>query len=158
MRIPSRSAVPALLLMVALGCAPAAPAPFTDADAEANRALSQGFAKAMTTKDRAGVAEMYSENAFLLPPNSPAIHGRPAIAAFLQGFPPMTELTLTTDSLVGYGAEAWATGRYHLTLGIDGAPVDSGTFLDVREKQKDGSWVYVADMFHSSIPPATAAH
>ncbi len=156
MRVASRSVVPAFLLAAVLGCAPA-PATFTAADAEANHALSQNFAKAMITKDRAGTAAMYAENAFLLPPNSPAIRGRTAIDGFLHGFPPMTELTLTTDSLVGNGTTAWATGRYHLTLGIEGAPVDSGTFLDVREKQADGSWVYVADMFHSSIP-APAAH
>lgn len=61
-------------------------------------------------------------------------------------------LALVADTVVGAGDLAYVSGRYHLTLTRKGAPVDSGKFLDIRERQKDGSWLYVADMFNSSVP------
>ena len=58
--------------------------------------------------------------------------------------------------MVGAGDLVYTYGRYTMTLGLAGSPVDSGKYLDIRRKQKDGSWKYEADMFNTSVPlPAT---
>jgi ketosteroid isomerase-like protein len=150
-----RSAAPTIAVLALLGCAPKA-ASLSAADVEANKAVSQRFAAAVIAKDFDAAAALYADSALLLPPNAPTLVGTAAIRGFLAGFPPLTELTLTVDGVVGTGDLAYAYGRYHLTVAAAGSPVDSGKFLDVRQRQKDGSWKYVADMFSSNIPAPAA--
>lgn len=151
-----KSVLPAVAVLTALGCTPA-PSPLSPADRAANLALSQHFHERVLAKDWDGATALYADSAVLLPPNSPTVRGRTAIRAFLGQFPPLSELTIVDDTVVGTGTRAYAIGRYHMTIAAPGAPVDSGKFLDIREKQADGSWIYVADMFSSDIP-APAAH
>jgi len=155
----ARSLVPTALLLAALGCMPA-PAPaakaFTDADRAANVALSAHFRDMVMAKNWDGATALYTEGAALLPPNSPIIRGRAGIREYLGHFPPLTELTLVDDTVIGTGDRAYAIGRYHMTIAMKGSPVDSGKFLDIRERQADGSWLYVADMFSSSVPAPAA--
>jgi len=153
MHISLKSLVPVAALLAALGCTPVPAAPaFTDADRTANLAVSSNFRDRVMAKDWAGAAKLYTDNALMLPPNSPALRGRTAIQGYLTAFPPVTAFTIVTDTIVGTGDRAYATGHYSLTLGLKGSPVDSGKFLDVRERQADGSWLYVADMFSSDLP------
>ena len=52
----------------------------------------------------------------------------------------------------GRGDLAYVRGTYTMTLHPDGAPEpveDAGKYLEIRRKQSDGSWLYVADMFNS---------
>lgn len=151
----TRFVIPTIAVICLLGCAPKA-APLSAADIEANKAVGQAFATAVVAKDFDAASALYADSAVLLPPNAPAMVGKAAIREFLNGFPPLTELTLTVDGIVGAGDLAYAHGRYHLTVAAEGAPVDSGKFLDVRQRQADGSWKYVADMFNTSIPAPAA--
>jgi ketosteroid isomerase-like protein len=157
MPFATRSLLPTVAFCAILGCAPAPAAPtFTDADRVANLALSQHFRDKVIARDWDGATALYTAGAVLLPPSSPAIHGRAGIRAFLGGFPPLTELTIVDDTIVGAGDRAYAIGRYHMTIAMKGAPVDSGKFVDIRERQADGSWIYTVDMFSSSIPAPAA--
>jgi ketosteroid isomerase-like protein len=157
MPFTSTSLFPTVALLAILGCAPApATRPFTEADRAANVALSKHFRDLVVARDFDGATTLYTDAAVLLPPNSVALRGHAGIRAFLGGFPPLSELTLTDDTVVGTGDRAYAIGRYHMTIAMKGSPVDSGKFLDVRERQADGSWLYVADMFSSSIPAPAA--
>jgi ketosteroid isomerase-like protein len=152
-----KAMLPLVAGFAVLGCAPApAPAKFSDADRTANLALTQSFRDRTMAKDWDGIGKLYAANAVMLPPNTPALRGPAAIKAFMIAFPPITAFTLVDDTLVGTGDRAYGIGRYRLTLGLKGAPVDSGKFLDVRERQADGSWLYVADMFSSDIPEPAA--
>lgn len=155
MRLTPRSGLPIIAVLATLGCAPKG-APLTSADIEANRAVSQAFGDRMLAKDWDAAAQLYADSALLLPPNAAAVQGRAAIRDYLAAFPPLAAFTITTDAVTGVGDLAYATGRYHLTLAVPGNPVDSGKFLDVRRRQKDGSWQYVADMFNSSVPTPAA--
>jgi ketosteroid isomerase-like protein len=49
---------------------------------------------------------------------------------------------------------AYVTGHFSMTFSPDGETniSDSGTFLEVRERQEDGSWLVTRDMFNSSLP------
>jgi len=151
----ARFVIPAITVLGLLGCTPKA-APLSAADIAANNAVSQDFARALVAKDVDAASAFYADSAVLLPPNAPAVVGKAGIRGFLGAFPPLTELTLTVDGIVGAGDLAYAYGRYHLTVAAQGAPVDSGKFLDIRQRQADGSWKYVADMFNTSIPAPAA--
>jgi len=153
--MPMRFALPTVAVLALVGCAPKA-ASLSAADLEANKVVSQQFAAAMLAKDWDAAAALYADSAQLLPPNAPTVAGKAAIHDFLAAFPPLSEFTLTVDAVGGAGDLAYARGRYHLTVAAEGSPVDSGKFLDVRQRQKDGSWKYVADMFNSSIPAPAA--
>ena len=146
--------LPTVALLALLGCTMAAP--LSTADIEANKAVSERFAAALVAKDIDAATAFYTDSAVLLPPDAPAVVGTAGIHAFLAAFPPLTELTITVDGVVGAGDLAYAHGRYHLTVAAAGSPVDSGKFLDVRRRQADGSWKYVADMFNTSIPAPAA--
>ena len=156
MPAPFKSVLPTLALVATLACV-SAPAPLSPADRAANRALSQRFATLVLAKDWDGAAKLYADSALFLPPNAPAFRGPAGVRSYLAAFPPLSELTLVDDTIVGDGDRAFVYGTYHLTLAIKGSPVDSGKFLDIRERQKDGSWLYVADMFNSNVP-LPAAH
>ncbi len=156
MRLPFRSVLPAVTLVATLACG-SKPAPLTPTDLAAIRALGDSFAVRLVAKDLDGVAQLYADSALLLPPDSPTIRGRAGIRQFLGAFPAVASFNITTDDIAGTGEMVYVTGRYVMTLAMPDSPVDSGKFLDIRTKQKDVSWRYVADMFNSSAP-APAAH
>lgn len=155
MTITRTPLLPAIALLALLGCTPKAVA-LSAADIDANKAVSQAFVTAVLAKDWDAATGLYTDSATLLPPNAPVVVGTAGIHAFLAAFPPLSELTITVDAVEGTGDLAYAQGRYHLTVAAEGSPVDSGKFLDIRRKQKDGSWKYVADMFSSNAPAPAA--
>ncbi|MEK6686841.1 MAG: nuclear transport factor 2 family protein [Gemmatimonadota bacterium] len=151
--IVRRSQILALLgLLTMAGCQPAPPAGLSDADRAAVKELSTQFVQAFLAGDMTAVGQTYAENATLLPPNAPGVTGREAITAFMATFPPVTEFTTTDDVIEGFGNLAYVSGRYRMTLAVGGGVVDSGKYLDIRQRQADGSWRYLVDMFSSSIP------
>jgi uncharacterized protein (TIGR02246 family) len=127
------------------------------ADVEAQKAISNAFVKHVMARDWTGLAAMYAEDAILCPPNQPAVKGRAAIKAWMEAFPPITEFKVTDVRVEGHGDVAYAHGVYELTMTPPGAPrpvKDTGKYLDVRKKQKDGRWLYSVDMFNSDLAPA----
>jgi ketosteroid isomerase-like protein len=149
----SRFSLPALCLGLAVGgCAPATPAAptFTDQDRAAITAAEAAMVTAGNAKDWAAWASHYVAEAVLMPPNEPEVSGAAAIQAYFTGFPPMSGLSLTTGRVDGAGDWAWVHGAYALT--VEGAGPDSGKYLEVWQRQADGSWKIVRDMFSSNLP------
>lgn len=152
---PTGSSRIALLGVLALAaCQAAGPAPLSDADRTAIREMGTQFTQVFLSGNVAEVGQFYAEDATLLPPNAPTVTGREAIVAFMQTFPPLTEFTITDNVIEGFGDLAYVSGTYHMVLAVgEGVTVtDSGKYLDIRQRQADGSWLYVMDMFSSSIP------
>ena len=102
-------------------------------------------------KDRLGA--FYEENAVLIPPGSPPVHGRTAIADFLSTlFPQIEDLKLVVDEVRPLGPDhAVEIGHSeYLAVGEDGSR--SPTMDDyevVWQKGDDGVWRYITDMFNS---------
>jgi len=95
----------------------------------------------------------YSEDAVVLPANSPAVRGRKAITEFLKSFP---EITNFTNNLVEIGGKddcAWVYGTYAMTLSPpDAAPIDDvGKYIEVWHKREDGVWKVTHDIFNSDL-------
>jgi len=147
-----------LLFLLALSACQQAietgPTALSDADRAAIEAQSQAFVQGMNAGDRAAVAATYTEDAVLLPPNAPAIHGRSGIEAAFDEFPPISDFRITNTEVEGVGDLAYVVGTYSMTLTPEGAdPVqDTGKFIEIRRRQADGSWALYRDIYNSDLP------
>ena len=150
-----------LLIIVLTGCqqAPTGPQPLTDADREQHAALEETIRQAFLASDAAAVAALYAEDAILSPPGSEMVRGKENIHEWLSNFfkvAKITEFTLTPVELSGENDWAYAVGTFSMKIVFQGSdtPVsDRGKYLDVRRKQADGSWKFVADTWNSNQPP-----
>jgi len=151
----------ALLLAAALGCQ-AAPPP-TDTSAEAKQAIDAADARwaRLTAAGHAdSLADLYHQNAALLPPNMAPVHGRDAIRAFFAVMNTMSSpppvLAIRAESVWASGPMAVELGRWNFAWAAGakrppGAPAaDSGKYL-VRWVQENGRWLMVQDIWNSDV-------
>ena len=107
------------------------------------------FMDAVARGDFAAAAhETYTRDARLLPPGSPVVEGRDAIAAFWPGAAQqlgITRVALTTVDLQPLGDGAYEIGRATLTL-ADGQQAVSNYVVVWR--REDGRWRWHVDIFN----------
>ncbi|MHC5212560.1 MAG: protein kinase domain-containing protein [Planctomycetota bacterium] len=125
-------------------------------DIAEHRAMSQEFLDRVHAGDWQGLAEMYEEDAVVLQMHTEPLVGREAIRDFWAAFPPVAELRFEDDGIRGAGDLAYVHGRYWVTFDLPGSPTDEGNYLDVRRRQPDGSWKYVAECSNTSRPAEEA--
>ena len=101
--------------------------------------------------DWAGWAALYAEDAILHPPNGPAVHGRSALQAWGEAFPPVEALDFSDVRIWGESNVAYATTAFVLT--IKGQPPDTGKQLGVLRRGTSG-WQVAAVSFNSDLPLA----
>jgi uncharacterized protein (TIGR02246 family) len=110
--------------------------------------------------DAEGMANLYAEDALLMPPGAPSVTGRPAIKAFLGEDAAKSRaagISIKNVSVTGSsvtGDSAWISGRY-VVLDGSGATIDSGSYLSVHSRT-NGAWLYVRDIWNSDRPAAQA--
>jgi uncharacterized protein (TIGR02246 family) len=129
-------------------------AALSDADAAAVRAVHDRFSAALLRQDFDAIAALYTEGAVLLPPQEPAVHGREAIRRWTAAVPKVTRIVLNVDDLDGRGDLAYMRGSFAMTLEPEGGPAVSvaGKYVEILEKQRDGSWRFAVDIFNSDTP------
>lgn len=107
-------------------------------------------------------ASFATENAVFLPPNALRVEGRPGVRELISGFTMAEDISISwsaTDiDIAADGRQAYGIGKFEYSLKDDaGNPVtEIGKFLDVFEKQADGSWLCSVAMFNSDIPVSSA--
>lgn len=150
----------ALVALVCTLTGNARASPAASADEAAIRAQTTDWEKAYNAGDAKAVAALYTEDALLLPPGAPGVHGRAAIQAFFikdiaesKAAGAVFVVNRNTDVGVS-GSTGWESGTYTVT--VKGAVVDSGKFLSVSRKEK-GKWLYLRDTWNSDAAPAAAA-
>jgi uncharacterized protein (TIGR02246 family) len=113
--------------------------------------------------DADAIAARYTDDAVVMSPGAPAATGREAIRALIAEQSAaakaagMTLAPLDGDT-VGVSASgdiAWHSGGYTVS-DASGAVVDSGNYMEVQ-KNMDGKWMIVRDIWNSDRPPAAAA-
>jgi uncharacterized protein (TIGR02246 family) len=130
-----------------------APAADMDATARVLAKLDDDWSKAAATKDAERVASFYAEDAIAYPPNEPAAVGRAAAkkvwAAYLAD--PASVISWKTTHAQVTGDFGFTAGTYEESFrGPDGKTVtERGKYLCVWQKQKDGGWKAVHDMWNS---------
>lgn len=113
--------------------------------AEGNR----GFGAAAARKDYAGMAAFYTEDAKVLPPDSPIVSGRKAIEEFWRSAANalgLTDITLKTVDLEVAGDIAYEIGEADLKLGSGQA---KAKYLVVWLRSRDGQWRLHRDIWNS---------
>jgi len=155
--VMSARSIPTFLFPLALlltGCQPEI-GPLSEEDVVVIRETAVAYHEAAVAKDWDAVAEFYTEDAMIMPPNQPVVQGRAAIAGWYASFPPVTEVELRIVEIDGRGDLAYARGTYVLTIAVEGVsePItDRGKNLAIWRKQVDGSWQMAIDTFNSDVP------
>ena len=116
------------------------------------------WSKTAGTNDLDGTVSYYSDDASILPPNSPIATGKQAIRA-------VWATMLTPDTTVSWqvskadvarsGDLAYVMGTYQIAgKNPKGkSQEDHGKMVEVWKKQADGKWKTVADIFNSDVSP-----
>jgi ketosteroid isomerase-like protein len=150
------------VIAASAGCAPApAAAPDTTADLARLQADALSWFEHYARADADGLANLYAEDALLMPPGAPAVTGRPAIKTFLGEEAAKSKaagISLKHASVTGAdvtGDSGWISGTYTV-VDAAGATIDSGSYLSVH-RRANGAWPYTRDIWNSDRPPAPAA-
>lgn len=116
-----------------------------DSEAEWSTAFDAG--------DAAAIAAMYTEDAWLLPPNEEIQSGRAAVQQSWADFI-ATGLALDLEEVESAfsGDLGYKIGRYVLST-PDGTEVDRGKYMEVWKRVK-GQWLIHRDTWNSSLPAA----
>ena len=150
-----------LWLLAVLACAPMKPAGLSDADKAAIRATTANAVKIGNIQPLDAEAYMksyHNPDGVFMPPNEKMISGSAAMVTWFKALPPISGFTLKVEAIDGAGDLAWARGSYTFTLNPPGAApiVDAGKYLQVWNRQTDGSWRVSSDAFNSDLPAAPA--
>jgi uncharacterized protein (TIGR02246 family) len=115
--------------------------------------LEERWIAAFEAGDYLGVAALYTEDAWLMPPNFPLLVGRAPVAAYYEGlsaaFPPGTTVRFEIVEVEHYGNAASAVARYRATN--DGTLLDQGHLVK-RFRRVAGEWQIHRSMFRSDNP------
>ena len=149
-RLPAAALGAALgTALIVAGCRHSpAPAAQPDADQAAVSATLRRYVAASNAGDAAALADLYTEDALLLPPDEEPVLGRAAIRAFWDDGtePGMTVRTIRTVVRNGL---SYVAGRYNLPA-TDSEAADSGKYLLALERQPDGRWAVAVDIWNRS--------
>jgi uncharacterized protein (TIGR02246 family) len=164
---PISARIPVLFLLVLLllstACQKQTVADTHAADETALRNLDAEWSTAASAKDVEKTVSYYSDDALVLPPNSPVLTGKAAARAMWGGMFKAPGFgggwKATRVEVAQSGDMGYVTGSYEMTeTDAAGKPMtDKGKYLEVWKKQADGSWKCVADMFSSNLPVTPAA-
>ena len=122
-------------------------------------ANTKQFIEAFNKGDAAAVANMYTMDARMLPPNAEMVEGRANIQKFWQGAisAGVKMVSLETVHVETQGNIVVEIGRYTTTIpGAGGTTTtDKGKYVVVW-KREGQSWKLAVDIFNTSIPTASA--
>jgi ketosteroid isomerase-like protein len=145
-------------LIALAACAPKAPD--TAADEAALKAEPGAWMDAYNAGNADAVANLYTEDAVLMPPGTAAITGPAAIKDFIASDIPTSKaagLSFKNGEATGVGVSGdmgWLSGTFSVT-NASGATVDSGKYLSVF-RRVNGGWKLIRDIWNSDAPPAAA--
>jgi ketosteroid isomerase-like protein len=154
-----------VLIAVAAACAPApAPAaPPQDMAADEAKLKTDALIwfEHYANVNADGMANLYTDDALLMPPGAAAVTGRAAIKTFLGDDAAKSKaagISLKNGSVTGAavsGDMGWISGNYTV-VDAKGTVLDSGSYLSVHHRT-NGQWLYIRDTWNSDRPPAPPA-
>jgi uncharacterized protein (TIGR02246 family) len=98
--------------------------------------------------DAAALVALYADDALLLPPDGGMVSGRDAILEFWQdGIEPGISFEVVGSRATG--GSGYVVGRF-LVEATDTAPADSGKYVLCLQRQRDGGWLVVTDIWNAT--------
>ena len=145
-----RSTAPLVLAsLLALGGCATAPAGLSVQDSTALRGMLEQSQQQFVQRDFAAWSATFADSGWFMPPASPPIVGREAIASWGAGTPDMSSATFADIRLAGHGNVAYGTSD--VAIQFVGLPMSEGKQLVVWERGTDGGWKVARWSFNASI-------
>jgi len=148
-----------MVMLAIMACQPPAQeaGPLSEDDIGVIKGIIQQYVQVMLTKDLNAWTGLWTEDAVMMPPNSPALEGREEIITFQEmvAGPPPTEFVLDVLDIDGTGDVAYVRGTYSITMTVAGVPEpvrDEGKYLSIFKKQPDATWLFAVDTWNSDLP------
>jgi uncharacterized protein (TIGR02246 family) len=118
---------------------------------EAIAAQNGKFMEAVSNADAAALADLYTEDGQILPPNSDIVTGKAAIQQAMQGMMDMgiKKVTLDVIEVEGIGDMAYEVGKYVMFVEGD-QMMDQGNYIVVW-KNVEGVWKLHRDIWNSNM-------
>ena len=113
------------------------------------------FIEALKKGDSAGMASNYTNDAWVLPPNSTSVKGNeiPSLwGSFIRAG--VKDIKLSTDDITGSAAQLAETGNYEI-YGDKEKLLDKGKYVVVWKSQ-NGDWKMYRDIWNSNAPAEPA--
>lgn len=132
---------------------------FSRTDRSAIESASESWVAAAQAGNWDEVANLYTDDAVLMPPNAETAEGRTAVRDHLASFPPLQSINFDRVHIDGSGDLAYVHGRYTMTFAVpDGETMeDRGKYIEIWERQSDGQWRITRDIFNSDLPAQPGA-
>ncbi|MGB2864384.1 MAG: SgcJ/EcaC family oxidoreductase [Sedimentisphaerales bacterium] len=132
----------------------------TKDDIEAIRKREDEFLAAHAFNDGTKLAEFYTEDALLIPPDEPIVRGKQAIAEWYQKefkkAPPIENPTVVLEEIDITGNVAFLRGIFTLKFeNVSGTRVENLRFISIFQKQNDGAWLFHRDIWNTYVPLAS---
>jgi uncharacterized protein (TIGR02246 family) len=139
-----------VVTLVVAVVAPASPVLAGDKSDLAGRAKT--WQESFNAGDADAVAALYSEDGMRLPYQAPAVKGRDAIVANINGTRDMgiTSVKIEVLGSESQGSMAWGHGTYALMDG-EGNTVQAGKWMNVSKKL-GGKWLIHCDIWNTDAP------
>jgi len=114
------------------------------ATAEELSQMNRDFAKALNNKDAVAAANLYTEDATLLPPNEVPVSGRANIQKYWDGALAggAFDVSVATTSTGSNGDLGYEIGRFQMSIKLpDGTvTVEKGKYIELLKRGEDGVW------------------
>jgi len=122
-------------------------------------AVNAAAVKATNAGDLAGFVSVYTPDAIVMPPGTPAVHGTAAITALWQTEMKagLQNLSLTTTEFTALGTTGIEVGTYDFDVKppSGGATThDHGKYIVIWKRLANGGWHWARDIFNSDGPAA----
>jgi ketosteroid isomerase-like protein len=152
-----------IFLTLNFGCAqqqPAAPPDNRAADEAALRKADADWSNSAKANQVDAFVAYYTDDATVLPPNSPMAASKDDIRKVIGGFLALPAINLkwqpTKVEVSKSGDVGYTMGTYEMSFNDpEGKPTsDHGKYLEVWKKQGDGSWKCAVDSFSSDLATA----
>ncbi len=147
------------LLALLLGCATLGPAADPQAERELLMQRSRAWSDLAAMGDLEAALDVWAEDAVMLPPGGRALHGRPAIRAYLEAAFQTPGFQIAWEPMEAFVSESGELGylvERIVTVGRDEAGelvTTHGKAVTVWRKGADGVWRNVADIWNEGPRP-----
>lgn len=131
--------------------------PLSSTDSTAIRNLVVKEVRLVLQADWDELADQYSEDAVLMPPNESPVQGRDAIRAWFSRWPRIANLNIGPVEYKGNGDLAYLASDFSVKIENPERPnseTEEGKLVWILRRQADGSWLKVRDIRNSSFHAA----